>query len=431
MSFRAAYFEFPGWESPLYISSRPGVVNLQIALAEPVYTFDARGRLVSGFVDGRNYRRSLDNRVLMKWREDGRRKRRWLSDEESQGFVESAYELARRALRAIEAGEYRVLPGPRSSADSVPFVRKALEAVAPWSWEKLQEDARWFRRVYKPVSILPPDQYMALVLQATEGCWYNKCTFCTFYRDRKFRIKSREEFRQHIAQVKEFFGPALPLKKSLFLADANALMISYRSLVEMMEEIHHEFEVMPGGLTPAEQAAWRREHPAGFKGIYSFIDAFNVGRKTVEQWHSLSEMGLHRAYIGMESGHDPLLRFLRKPGTAEDVLNAVRDLKAGGVAGGVIVLVGAGGDRYAAGHVADTIRLLNEMPLDRGDFIYFSEFVALPGAPYLDIVSRERIRPLSEEEMKAQEMAIREGYRPPDPENRPKFSVYDIREFIY
>jgi hypothetical protein len=34
VSFRAAYFEFPGWESPLYISSRPGVVNLQIALAE-------------------------------------------------------------------------------------------------------------------------------------------------------------------------------------------------------------------------------------------------------------------------------------------------------------------------------------------------------------------------------------------------------------
>jgi radical SAM superfamily enzyme YgiQ (UPF0313 family) len=156
-----------------------------------------------------------------------------------------------------------------------------------------------------------------------------------------------------------------------------------------------------------------------------------VGRKTVEEWRSLARMGLHRAYIGMESGHDPLLRFLRKPGTAEDVLNAVRELKAGGVAVGVIVLVGAGGDRYASGHVTDTIRLLNEMPLDRGDFIYFSEFVALPGAPYLDIVSRERIRPLSGEEMKAQEAAIREGYVPPDPKNRPKFSVYDIREFIY
>ncbi len=431
MSFRAAYFAFPGWDAPLYVSRRPGVINLQVALAAPVYAFDARGRLVSGFVDGRNYRRSLDNRVLMKWREDGRRKRRWLPDKESREFVESAYGLALRALEAIEAGGYRVLPAPRSDEGSIPYLREGLETVAPWSWEKLMEDAAWFRRIYKPVSILPPDQYMALVLQATEGCWYNKCTFCTFYRDRRFRIKGREEFRRHIAQVKEFFGPALPLKKSLFLADANALMISYRALVGMMEEIHEAFDVMPGGLSPEEQAAWRQEHPIGFKGIYSFIDAFNVGRKTVEQWRSLAGMGLRRAYIGMESGHDPLLRFLQKPGTAEDVLDAVRELKAGGVAVGVIILVGAGGDRYAAGHVEDTVRLLNEMPLDRNDFVYFSEFVALPGAPYLDIAAREGIRPLSPNEMRAQEVEIRAGYVPRDPKNRPKFSVYDIREFIY
>jgi len=38
----------------------------------------------------------------------------------------------------------------------------------------------------KPVGILPPDQYMAVVLQAAEGCAFNTCTFCDFYRDRSF-----------------------------------------------------------------------------------------------------------------------------------------------------------------------------------------------------------------------------------------------------
>ncbi len=431
MGFQAVYFEFPGWDNPLYISRRPGVVNFQVALSEPVYAFDARGRLISGFVNGKNYRRALDNRVLTKWRENGQRDRRWLSEKEAREFVDSAYDLARRALEAIGKGGYRILPAPSSSEESVPAIREALKTVVSWSWEKLLEDADWFRRIYKPVSILPPDQYMALVLQATEGCWYNKCTFCTFYRDRQFRIKEQREFREHIAQVKGFFGPALVLKKTLFLADANALMISYRMLSGLMDEIHREFEVMPGGLAPDEQAAWRQEHPDGFGGIYSFIDAFNVGRKTVEQWRSLAKMGLRRAYIGMESGHDPLLRFLQKPGTAEDVLKAVRALKAGGVAVGVIILVGAGGDRYAAGHMEDTVRMLNEMPLDRRDFIYFSEFVALPGAPYVGIAKRAGIRQLTREEMKSQEQAIRNRYVPPNPKNRPKFSIYDIREFIY
>ena len=431
MGFQAAYFEFPGWDDPLYISRRPGVVNFQVALSEPVYAFDARGRLISGFVSGKNYRRALDNRVLMKWQENAQRDRRWLSEKEAREFVEPAYDLARRALEAIGKGGYRILPAPSSSEESIPAIREALEAVVSWSWEKLLEDAEWFRRIYKPVSILPPDQYMALVLQATEGCWYNKCTFCTFYRDRQFRIKEQEEFREHITQVKEFFGPALVLKKTLFLADANALMISYRMLSGLMDEIHREFEVMPGGLAPDERAAWRQEHPDGFEGIYSFIDAFNVGRKTVEQWRSLAKMGLRRAYIGMESGHNPLLQFLQKPGTAEDVLSAVRALKAGGVAVGVIILVGAGGDRYAAGHTEDTVRMLNEMPLDRRDFIYFSEFVALPGAPYVEIAKRAGIRQLTREEMKSQERAIRDKYVPPNPKNRPKFSLYDIREFIY
>ena len=77
----------------------------------------------------------------------------------------------------------------------------------------------------------------------------------------------------------------------------------------------------------------------------------------------------------MESGHDPLLDWLNKPGDAADVLDAVRTLKAAGLNVSVIVMLGVGGDRYAAGHIADTVALLNAMPLAAGDLIYFSDFV--------------------------------------------------------
>ena len=47
----------------------------------------------------------------------------------------------------------------------------------------------------RTIPILPPDQYLALVVQATEGCSWNKCTFCAFYKDRPFHIKHEAELR--------------------------------------------------------------------------------------------------------------------------------------------------------------------------------------------------------------------------------------------
>ena len=38
----------------------------------------------------------------------------------------------------------------------------------------------------------------------------------------------------------------------------------------------------------------------------------------MSDWSELSARGLRRVYIGMESGHDPLLDWLNKPGDATE-----------------------------------------------------------------------------------------------------------------
>lgn len=375
------------------ITIRPQAINLLAGSEEPSYSFDRRGRLLGAFVAGCNYRRGLDNRVLAKWREPGgERQRRWLSDEEARRFLTSAYDLARRTAAAGKA------PG--------------LAAIAAWDWPALEADAWRFRQIYRPVSILPPDQYLALVLQATEGCSYNRCTFCDFYRDRGFRIKSAGELQAHIEAVRDFFGPALALRKSLFLADANALVAPMPRLREWLDVIA-ETQIMP---------------PAG---IYSFIDAFDAGRKSVDEWRELADRGLRRAYIGLESGDDALLRFLRKPGCAADAIEAVSRLKAAGVAASVIVMAGIGGDRYAEAHVAGTTAVLNAMPLGRGDLVYFSPFVDRTGSEYGRLASAAGIQPLTAAETERQEAALRAAYRPAQASHPPQLARYDIREFIY
>ena len=151
----------------------------------------------------------------------------------------------------------------------------------------------------------------------------------------------------------------------------------------------------------------------------------------MSDWSELSARGLRRVYIGMESGHDPLLDWLNKPGEAADVLEAVRTLKAAGLNVSVIVMLGVGGDRYAAGHVADTVTLLNAMPLAGGDLIYFSDLVDVPDAPYAGLAVEAGIHALDFSGLRQQEAAIRAGFRSSDPDHLPQMSRYDIDEFVY
>jgi radical SAM superfamily enzyme YgiQ (UPF0313 family) len=289
-------------------------------------------------------------------------------------------------------------------------------------------DRRRFQAVYRPVPILPPDQYLALVLQATEGCHYNQCNFCHFYRQQPFHIKSDAEFRAHVAAVKGFLGAGAQLRRTIFLADANALVIPHPRLLAIFDALNEAFEIAPVCLEGRALARWKVAHPQGIAGVYSFIDAFTGNRKPREQFAELAVLGLRRVYIGMESGHVPLLRFLCKPSMPHDVRHVVNEAKAAGVHVGVIVMLGIGGHRYAAEHVADTVAVVNSLGLDQGDIVYLSEFIDEPGSEYAAQAQAEGIRALGGAEVRAQASAIRAGLRFAEP---PKLAVYDIREFIY
>ena len=83
-----------------------------------------------------------------------------------------------------------------------------------------------------------------------------------------------------------------------------------------------------------------------------------------------------------------------------------------------IFLVGAGGERFAEGHVADTIALARRLPLDAADLVYLSPFVPTGGIDVLDPAEIER-----------QLARLREAIRGAHPPVR--IARYDLREFLY
>lgn len=395
--------------------------------------YDLEGRLVKVAEPHQYWRRSLSHRIVHTRKrtaeEGGGVARTVLDEKEADRVVQQAHAAAaivwhdwRDGVATVESAKPDF---PTASAQLAPLVERA----ARFDVQAARQDAARFQSIYRSVAVLPPNEYNAVVLQATEGCRYNHCTFCRLYAGVRFRAKTVEEFARHVVEVVAYHGEALRGRRSLFLGEANALTLSQREIVADLQVLRVHFE-----LPPPEQgtvgASWWLGHPRRFDGVASFLDVFSGPVRTGAEWSELYRLGLRRVHIGMETGSDHLLRWLKKPATAADILQTVALLKEAGLTVAVIVLLGAGGQRFAEEHVRDTVRLLSALPLQRGDYVYLSPLIIYPGGPYEWAAAEDGVRPLSPVEMDQQERQIRAQLHWPR-RAPPHVARYELETFTY
>jgi hypothetical protein len=372
---------------------------------EFVSSWDLCGRPYALVRGNGTYRRGLDGWLLLK-REataEAPRVRRRLSPAEGAPVVEAARSEVVAALSRLQSGP------PAAAAGAVVLDR--LRTIAAMDAPALAADAARFAEACGRVGILPPDQYLALVVRLTEGCSWSACSFCSLYRDVPFRFKRPHELARQLAALRAFFGPSLALRRSLFLGDANALCLPQRRLVPLLQTVAAAFPGRP---------------------LFSFVDAWTGRRRQARDWRECAQLGLRRVYVGLETGDPGLLGWLGKPGRPQDAIELVGALHEGGVAAAVIVLLGAGGERFEAAHVARTAEALSAMGLAADDILYFSEYVADPSLAYGRRASgADDLRPLAPERARAQRDAISRAFRPKEDGRSPRVTSYDIREFVY
>jgi hypothetical protein len=373
-----------------------------------VVSWDRGGRLYSMFDDGVTWRRGLSGQVIEKRRAGEERERLLLVGAAADRVVDSAAGVARSTLEHMIGAQWHWT----SAVDQVVAqeARALLALASRFDAVAARSDAGRFALVFGHVGILPPDQYLSLVVQATEGCSFNTCTFCDLYHD-GYRVKTPEEFRQHVGGVLNYLGASASLRsRGIFLGAANALAVPMARLLPIFETLLEELD-------------------AARRGVCAFVDGFTGVRKTASEYRLLSHLGLRRVYVGLETGHDPLLAFVRKPGTAANATETVRAIKSAGVNVGVIVMAGLGGERYAGGHERDTVAAINAMGLGEGDLVYFSDLVEVPSTSYPIMAADAQIRPLTRGERRQQQSRIRASLR--FDAAPPQFATYDIREFTY
>ena len=369
-----------------------------------VSSYDLCGRPYALVREGTTWRRALDGHWLEKCFEPGQaRVRRSTTAQGGAPAVESARHEAEAVLSAVE--DVSPLP-PDIRNEALARLRRIVSTDA----RALTADAARYGKVYRPVGILPPDQYLAVVVQVTEGCSWNACTFCEFYRATPFRVKTPADLSAHLGAIRDYFGPSLALRRSVFLGDANALCVGHERLLPLLEAVSRELAPRP---------------------LYSFLDAWTGGRKSAAEYRAYARLGLRRVYVGLETGDPELLAWLNKPGSPEQALELVSRLHEAGIAAGVIVLLGAGGERFFASHARLTAQVLGQMRLGPEDILYFSELVESPTLEYTRRAAEDGVAPLTAARRAEQRAAMAAGFQPADPLQPPRRATYDIREFVY
>jgi hypothetical protein len=394
--YRAVMAAVPGWLVAVHDAATTLSPTRDLVIA-----YDLEGRPTSWFQAGSTYKRSLASHVFGRRTEAGARRRWSVPGPRARALLARALEVAADAAAAAARGE-SLAPG----ADDV--LQARLRCIARWTPEALLAERERFLAAYAPISILPPDQYGSVVLQATFGCSWNRCTYCTFYQGRPFEVRPPSVFEAHVAAVQRLLGRAAAGRRSIFLADGNALVLSNDRLRPVF-------------------AAAREAFPG--RSLAGFVDVFGGERKPVDGWRELRGLGLRSVAVGVETGHDPLLAYLDKPGSADAAADFVDVLKRADVQVSVILMVGVGGRRFAAGHERDTVTLLGRLHLGAGDTVYLSPFVRHGDSAYAARAARDGLDDLGETERRRQEQVLREAARAALPAAR--VARYHIDEFVY
>ena len=183
----------------------------------------------------------------------------------------------------------------------------------------------------------PPSEAYSLILQVTNGCSWNKCTFCEMYTQpqKKFRFKQPEEIEKELQAVVASGAPV----RRVFLADGDAMTLSFRRLKLIMQAIN--------------------QYLPNIQRVSSYCLPRNLKHKTAEELAELNDMGLSLFYVGCESGDDLVLERVSKGESFESSLAALHKIKAAGAKSSVMILNGMGGKKYSQQHAVNSAKLMN------------------------------------------------------------------------
>ena len=163
---------------------------------------------------------------------------------------------------------------------------------------------------------------------------------------------------------------------SAFLQDANTLIMRTHELVEVIKFLK---QTLPS-----------------ITRVTSYGRSKTAAKKKLDELVQLRQAGLSRLHIGLESGYDPLLKFMDKGVTAAEHIAGGRKIVESGISLCEYVVLGLGGKKMWQEHATETARVLNQID---PDFIRVRTLTIKQGMPLYDEVKKGNFIRATDEEI--------------------------------
>ena len=229
--------------------------------------------------------------------------------------------------------------------------------------------------------IRPPSEAHSLLLRITRNCPWNKCKFCGLYKGKRFSIRPVSHIKQDIDRVRDHIDKihAVVQKspigkdpnisallaetprteqivfqvahnwfrggmKSIFLQDANSLIIKPDDLVEILNHVRDRFPQV--------------------ERITSYARSHTIARISDEDMARFASAGLNRIHIGMESAADGVLDFVKKGVDKQTHIKAGQRVKQAGIELSEYFMPGLGGRENSRANALETADAVNRINPD-------------------------------------------------------------------
>jgi radical SAM superfamily enzyme YgiQ (UPF0313 family) len=226
--------------------------------------------------------------------------------------------------------------------------------------------------------IRPPNEARSLLLRITRNCPWNQCLFCPVYKKQKFSLRTVEEIKKDIQTARDIADDIKALSWKLgesgmvtnpiinhilsnnhsysyksvalwlyygtgecFLQDADNFVIKTKDFVEILRFLREKFPDL--------------------RRVTTYSRSRTISRKSLPEIKEIKEAGLDRVHIGLESGHDPLLKLIKKGVTAERHIDAGRKVIDAGLSLSEYIMPGLGGEAMWKEHAVDTAKVLSKI----------------------------------------------------------------------
>lgn len=164
-----------------------------------------------------------------------------------------------------------------------------------------------------------PMERSSFMLPVTVGCPYNQCKFCNLFRHLRYRELPAEKIEEELKRVKDIGGS--PTK--IFLGDGNAFGLKTERLFWILERIQSYF---PDCRT-----------------INMDATVTSILQKSEQELKRLAEYGVRHLYLGIESGLEDVLTFMKKDHTVSEAYEAIERLQAAGLIYDAHIMTGVAG----------------------------------------------------------------------------------------